>query len=149
MGEITSFRNAFAFLSNFYPARVTFEGLDFPSAENAYQAAKTNDLRKREMFRWCTPKEAKAWGKTVPLSPGFEDRKVEVMLSILRSKFSDPYLRTRLLDTGDATLIEGNWWYDTFWGCVKHRDGTWYGSNHLGVLLMDIRETLRVEKGTH
>src|SRR3954468_6821071 len=46
---IDSFQGEYRFLSNFWPAGVEFEGITYPTAEHAYQAAKTLDvaLRKR------------------------------------------------------------------------------------------------------
>ena len=42
-----------------------------------------------------------------------------------------------LLSTGNAELIEGNWWNDTFWGICRGK-----GENHLGKILMNIRNQL-------
>lgn len=42
--------------------------------------------------------------------------------------------------TGDAELIEGNNWGDTFWGVCNGR-----GENMLGKLLMEIRDYLRAQ----
>lgn len=47
-------------------------------------------------------------------------------------------MRARLLETGDAMLIEGNTWGDTFWGVCNGQ-----GLNVLGNLLMEIRQELR------
>ncbi|CAM0109837.1 hypothetical protein VPH166E361_0119 [Vibrio phage 166E36-1] len=60
----------------------------------------------------------------------------------LRYKFSDtnPSLRSKLLDTSDVELVEGNWWGDKYWGvCLK----TGEGENNLGKLLMKVREDLK------
>jgi predicted NAD-dependent protein-ADP-ribosyltransferase YbiA (DUF1768 family) len=38
---IDRFDGEFAFLSNFAPCEVEFEGIIFPTVENAFQAAKT------------------------------------------------------------------------------------------------------------
>jgi predicted NAD-dependent protein-ADP-ribosyltransferase YbiA (DUF1768 family) len=43
-----------------------------------------------------------------------------------------------LLETGDAELIEGNDWGDTFWGVCGGK-----GNNFLGKLLMEVRKELR------
>ena len=62
---------------------------------------------------------------------------------LLRSKFSQEPLRTWLLDTDPAELVEGNYWHDQFWGnctCAVHFK--FPGENHLGVQLMQIREQL-------
>jgi hypothetical protein len=61
--------------------------------------------------------------------------KVQTMMNLVWRKFtSNPTLAKKLLDTGDAYLIEGNWWGDTFWGICKDK-----GENHLGKILMQIR----------
>jgi predicted NAD-dependent protein-ADP-ribosyltransferase YbiA (DUF1768 family) len=43
-----------------------------------------------------------------------------------------------LLETKDATLIEGNTWGDQYWGVCAG-----VGENHLGKLLMQIRSELQ------
>ena len=60
------------------------------------------------------------------------------MRELLRQKFAHPDLRRLLLATGDAELVEGNTWGDTFWGTV---DGK--GENHLGKILTRIRTELQ------
>ena len=63
------------------------------------------------------------------------------MTGIVRDKFTrNPELKRLLLATGDAVLIEGNTWGDRFWGVDKR---TGKGENHLGLILMDIREELK------
>ena len=61
------------------------------------------------------------------------------MYDICFKKFSQSEeLKKKLLDTGDQELIEGNYWNDTFWGVCEGK-----GQNHLGKILMQIREELR------
>ena len=38
--EINSFRGQYGFLSNFHPAKTVFEGVEYPTSEHAFQAAK-------------------------------------------------------------------------------------------------------------
>ena len=65
------------------------------------------------------------------------------MEEIVRAKFvQNPYLMKKLLDTGELLLIEGNTWKDIFWG-VDINSGE--GKNHLGKILMNVREELRKE----
>ena len=62
------------------------------------------------------------------------------MEDLLMVKFKNPELRSRLLATGDAELIEGNNWGDCFWGvCLGE------GRNELGKALMRVRERLQNE----
>lgn len=141
MKTINSFRGKHAFLSNFshYPAR--FEDIDYPTAENAFQAAKSLNPKVRERFTEITPSEAKRLGRSVPLRQDWNRIRINVMTGIVRDKFTrNPDLKRLLLATGDAILIEGNTWGDRFWG-VDERTGE--GENHLGLILMDIREELK------
>ncbi len=64
--------------------------------------------------------------------------KVDVMFGLIQQKFSNPTLRTMLLDTGEAELVEVNNWGDTFWGVFQS-----YGENNLGKLLMKVRAEIR------
>lgn len=140
---ISSFRGEHSFLSNFYACSVEFEGLVYPSAEHAYQAAKTLDPAIRECIRACqSPSIAKRLGRQFPLREDWEALKVYLMRCILRAKFSDPTLGMLLLATGYEVLEEGNWWGDTTWGVYRG-----VGQNLLGKLLMDIRSELRNELG--
>lgn len=129
----------YRFLSNFYPCPVLWRKRTYPSAEHAYQAMKTLDPEARKLIAsLATPGEAKKAGRRLVLRADWEDIKIEEMSGILRAKFSDPVMENRLLDTYPAELIEGNWWGDTFWGVCEG-----VGENHLGKLLMELREELR------
>jgi ribA/ribD-fused uncharacterized protein len=69
--------------------------------------------------------------------------KIDVMRTILRSKFQSAPLRRMLLETGDAKLIEGNSHGDRFWGCVLDVAEQWDGENWLGELLMELRRDFK------
>ena len=66
------------------------------------------------------------------------DVRLRLMKELVRRKFENPELRSLLLSTGTTVLVEGNQWGDTFWGVCKG-----VGENHLGLILMEIREELR------
>lgn len=135
---IYSFKGEYDFLSNFYPATVEFEGDTYRTTEHAFQAAKTLCPTERAEIRAeVNPGKAKTIGRKVTLRPDWEDIKESIMLEINRKKFSDPELARKLVDTGNAELIEGNWWGDKYWGVC---DGI--GLNRLGNILMKIREEL-------
>lgn len=135
--KIESFSGDYAFLSNFYPCLVPFEGIEYPTAEHAFQAAKTLDLAKRqEIAALPTPAEAKRAGRKLQLRPGWERVKFRMMNQIVDNKFTwNPDLRQLLIKTKGSELIEGNDWNDTFWGVC---DGA--GENRLGRILMGTRE---------
>lgn len=141
MTVIDSFSNKYWFLSNFYPCGVTFNDINYLSTEHGYQAEKSTDETIRRLIANApTAHIAKKLGRKVKLRDDWEDVKIDVMRELLRVKFQIPELRKRLLATGMSELIEGNYWGDTFWGVCEGK-----GENHLGKLLMALREELRAE----
>lgn len=137
--KIERFRGPYEFLSNFHPVVVELDGMKYVSVEHAFQAAKTlNSGERNWVAAAANPGEAKKRGRKVALREDWEDVKLQVMLDLLRQKFTEhPILERDLLATGDADLEEGNWWGDTFWGTVRGE-----GDNWLGVLLMHVRKEL-------
>jgi len=136
---INSFKGEYAFLSNFFPAPTVYEWLLYQCSEGAYQAAKSMDLIDRIKFVSLNGAQSKKLGKSVKLRTDWNKVRIGIMCSIVLDKFErNPNLRELLVNTGDATLIEGNYWHDTFWGVC---DGI--GANHLGIILMDVRELLK------
>jgi ribA/ribD-fused uncharacterized protein len=137
MKTIDQFTGEYRFLSNFWPASVGLDGVEYPSVENAYQAAKTLDAKARRPFAKFTAHEAKKAGRALAMRKDWEEVKLAVMESLLIVKFDIDDLRAKLLATGDAELVEGNWWGDRFWGVCNG-----VGENHLGRLLMKVRAQL-------
>jgi len=136
---IDSFSDRYSFLSNFYPCRIEYEGIIYPSAEHAFQAAKTLNIQQRKQIADATtPGIAKRMGRKVILRNDWEDVKLGVMTEILRKKFQNRELANKLLTTGSQELVEGNYWHDYFWGVCNGK-----GQNHLGKILMKIRERIR------
>lgn len=144
--SITEFKGKNRFLSNFYLSNIHYQGVDWLSVEHAYQAAKTHKGEEK-VHIMLAPScvAAKRLGKKVTLRMDWDSIKLSVMEEILRIKFSDPELRDKLMRTAPQQLIEGNWWGDRYWGACWNdsRDaapGLWVGENHLGKLLMKIRD---------
>ena len=138
MTRIDRFAGQYASLSNFWPCPVKLDGVTYPSVEHAYQAAKTLDPVFRDMIRAAVkPAYAKRLGHAAPLREGWDDIRLEVMRELCWQKFRDPRLWQALMTTGSAELIEGNDWGDTFWGVCKG-----VGENHLGLILMNIRDRI-------
>lgn len=137
---ITQFRGEYRWLSNFHQAVVVFEGQLYPTVENAYQAAKTEDAGMRRIMQRVSPGEAKKMGQKLNLRPGWDSVKYGVMLELVRKKFTlNADLKRLLLATGDCHISEGNTWGDTYWGVDL---ATGVGSNHLGRVIMTIRNEL-------
>lgn len=133
---ITSFKDDYEFLSNFYPCKITIAGYTFPSVENAYQAMKCANLSDYGQFVNIGPAEAKKLGRKVQLRSDWEQIKYNVMRQLLDLKFQDKVLLKMLQDTAPESIVEGNYWHDNYWGicqCDKCKDKIKY--NHLGELL--------------
>lgn len=135
---INSFREENFFLSNFYLCPITYNGLRYTNAESAFQAQKTLSRDDRIRFATLDPASAKKFGRQIALRKDWEDIKLKEMKKILIAKFSQNLdLAKKLLDTKDEYLEEGNTWGDKFWGTVNG-----VGENHLGKILMEIRQQL-------
>lgn len=136
---ITSFRDDYYFLSNFYPSTIRWQGKLWKTVEHAYAAAKTLDEDQRELIRKAsTPAMAKKLGRAVTLRENWDEVRLTVMEELLELKFSNPFLKPLLIQTGDRELIEGNNWNDKFWGVFRGE-----GENNLGRLLMELRQRIR------
>ena len=136
---IDSFHGEYAFLSNYYDSPIFYDGILYPTVEHAFQAAKTT------VFIQCiiiankkTPGQAKCAGRKVTLRDNWDDIKLYIMKELIILKFTNPKLKSALLNTKDAELIERNTWNDTYWGICNG-----IGENHLGKILMEVREMLR------
>lgn len=137
---ISSFRDEYFFLSNFYPVEIKLDGIVYPNAETAFQAQKALDVEERRKFSMLkNPIQAKRLGRKVKLRDDWEEVKLDIMTEVVSQKFlQHPHLIEMLLQTGDEELVEGNKWGDRFWGVCKDK-----GENHLGKILMKIRDAYK------
>lgn len=127
---IDSFRNEYAFLSNFF---IESDGY---SVEHRYQAAKaTNQADYNYIMESSTPAIAKKRGREIAIRDDWHNAKLFVMRELLIKKFRDENLRRKLLETGSSHLIENNYWNDHFWGICNN-----IGHNWLGRILMNLRD---------
>lgn len=143
---IINFDGQYAFLSNFFYAPFVYEDNIYPTNEHFFQAMKTlNPEERKSIAEARTPGVAKRMGRKVQLRDDWEEVKIDVMRLGLRLKFKAHMgLTEKLIETGDADLIEGNTWHDNFWGvclCPKCQEG----QNHLGLLLMETRDRFKGE----
>jgi len=143
-GVIDNFHDPkYRWLSNFYKEPVSDGVYVYPTVENMYQAHK-EEPENREQYTCITPKAAKNAGRRVELSKEWESDKFKVMRYALESKFSNMKWALRLLATGDAEIIEGNNWHDNIWGqCNCPECAHLGGENHLGKMLMDVRNAVK------
>lgn len=150
---IIRFDGKYRFLSNFYPYRakegleegcaplkINHENMIFPSSEHAFQAAKSlSDQERMAISKADSAYIAKKMGRKVRLREDWEQAKVGVLREILLAKFSNEELKKQLKDTGNAILVEGNYWHDHFYGVCYCDKCMGVGKNMLGELLMEIR----------
>ncbi len=159
--------NEYRFLSNYHksgqPAihpkdpiltyTINFNGVDFESVENVYQAAKmilgkeNFDLK---AFAKLTPDQARAQAQNVKLQGS--DFKIldAIMYAAVRQKFiNNPDMAKTLLATGNAPLYEGNnrgskAKSDTRWGgYLDFAAQTFEGENKLGKILEHVRSEIQ------
>jgi ribA/ribD-fused uncharacterized protein len=141
---INKFDGEYRWLSNFWPCKVVLEGVEFPSVEHAYQAAKTLDVETRKVISQIkTAGGAKKAGRSITLRKDWPEAKLEIMKGLVRQKFGDPTLRKLLASTENAELVEGNYWGDVEWGVYRGQ-----GKNLLGKILMEIRNEIKSDGET-
>ena len=149
---IKGFFGEYRFLSNFWYSPV----IVYPSVwdigledvnqvvgvtnEHVFQSLKTEDTQAANfILPLKSPHEAKKQGYAVTLRPNWNNIRIGVMYQINKAKYlQNRYLRNKLINTGDAYLEETNTWNDTFWGISNG-----IGQNHLGKILMQIREEMK------
>ena len=131
--------------TNFYPCRNLFIGnIKWKTSEHYFQASKFAGTpyfncvstlpSPRDAFKFSRERNVQRW-----IHPNWQSIKLTVMRRVLVEKFSqDETLLKILLKTGNAQLVEHTK-NDRFWG--DGGDGS--GENHLGRLLVLVRDQLR------
>lgn len=148
--QILGFFGPYRFLSNTCLCRVMLDGVEYPSVENAYKAWRWKP-ESRSYFTACTPLDAMRYNRdNNPDGPTLQDWLIQrrlLMYNLNLQKYNakiNPELHMQLQNTGDRYLAERNWWGDIYWGT----DVEGNGENHLGQILMDIREIVKYQKET-
>ncbi len=135
MNKIEKFVGEYAFLSNFYPCKVKVDNIVFDNAEAAFQSRRTTSEQQRRFFQHMLPSEARRSGAKLTQRPDWDQIKVEEMRTVLRAKFAVDDLKTKLLATNDAVIVNTD--SDLFWGVNDDK-----GENQLGKLLMTLRDEM-------
>jgi ribA/ribD-fused uncharacterized protein len=147
MNAITDFHNEFYWLDNMYLVSINWSrNVVFTSTEQGFVYFKTIDLILREeILTIKDPYAAKAFGRSMPMRPDWDDIKYGVMYELVDQKFYQHMdLRKKLLATGNQPLLEGNTWHDNTWGdCFCQQCMNVRGDNFLGKTLMSIRAKYR------
>lgn len=138
--NVTEFRGENRWLSNFY--RVS-QGW---TVEHYFQAAKFTDPGDRErVLGLPSPADAKRAGREAKLPPDWEKKKPMVMWELLKTKFADPFMKSKLLELRCNRVTEGNVWHDNYWGvCSCSRCGG-KGRDVLGKMLTVLMRRARIE----
>lgn len=157
---IDRFRDEHFYLSNMYVVErqlVTPDGLRVPTAEHYYMSMRFKDRLARSAIASARADEEDtrphAHGKAAKELAhtliehgwphcGHDARGIRIMKHAVSEKFTlNPDLAEKLLSTEDEELVEGNNWGDRFWGVSPIGSNT--GENHLGTILMEVRNDLR------
>ena len=132
--------------TNFYYASVNLQGQTWPTSEHFFQAQKfpTNAALQARIRNARSPRDAfnisREPANDQYKDPNWDTRKFQVMLEAVRAKFNqNPALKTALLNTDDAVLVEDAGKNDAIWGAGADYKGT----NHLGRILMHVRDELK------
>lgn len=131
-------KEEYGWLSNFWRASETVNGVTYPTNENFYQSQKATDP---ETAQWIAaaprPYLAMKAGRALrayELKPNWDSIKLGIMRFGLEAKFTqNKDLAEKLVATGNAVLAEDSP-TDMYWGRL--------GSNMLGKLLMSLRDRL-------
>ncbi|MBW4513430.1 MAG: DUF1768 domain-containing protein [Scytonematopsis contorta HA4267-MV1] len=136
---------AYGCFSNFSPHAIIIQDTYWATVEHYYQAQKFVNSPDSTIIgaihTAATPEQAAALGRcpTRKLRCDWEVVKTKVMREAVLKKFlSHTEIRNILLNTGDQILVE-NSPTDYFWGCGVQKTG----QNHLGKILMSVREEIR------
>lgn len=145
------FNTQWDFLNNQYPYCIQDAyGIVYSSVERAYLASRTTDAEKRlRIAKANTNKLAKALSDAYADISNWEGTRDWSMYTKLLKKFKNPTLRQKLLDTGNAKLINTVKNCDNYWGqctCKYCSQSQIKGINKLGELLMRIRYEAREGK---
>ena len=120
---------------------IVIDGLEWPHSEGYFQAMKAFGTYDWEFARTkiphCDPLDSWSVGQRLKLRSDWEQVKDEIMMTALREKFKDPYLKALLVSTKDYPLVQLK--YCRYWGSGP--DGK--GLNKLGVLLENLRDEIK------
>ena len=120
---------------------IVIDGEEWPHSEGYFQAMKafrTEDWKViSEEIKTSDPMMSWSIGQACNLRPDWERVKDDVMMTALREKFKDPYLKDLLLSTGDLPLVQLK--YCAYWGSGIQGEG----KNKLGVLLQNLRKEIK------
>ena len=146
--SFTGVDQPYGWLGNMAPFRIDYMGQRWLTSEALFQSMRYDDLNVKELIRIeKSPMSAKMKAKkhkdlmvVEPCSP--ED--LDNMRLCIRLKFEqNPVIKEKLKKTYPHQIVEDvskrNGARHEFWG-ARNNGGNWIGQNHMGKLLMELRE---------
>uniref|UniRef100_A0A6C0AIK2 mRNA (guanine-N(7))-methyltransferase n=1 Tax=viral metagenome TaxID=1070528 RepID=A0A6C0AIK2_9ZZZZ len=145
-------------LSNFYETNFKIDGVEYKSAEHAFEAIKAKTFGDDESFEKIlkakSAQSAKSFGNKVKdfKEDTWAEKQDEVMKSVVRAKFTQNLeLRKKLLETEDKLLANADS-RDKYWGIgtsantsIAKDPKKWKGENKLGKMLEELRTQMKAE----
>ena len=141
---VTTMDDLMKYLDNAHPCRVTYLGQVYGTVETAFQASRFTNPTMRHKFTIMSPYEA--WYKGNKYHTTVTDwdvKKYMVMAELLEQKFSEPYFRNKLKETGTAPIVSVNNRHDTLWGVCRCKKCGMQGSNIVGKMLERLRARMK------
>ena len=143
--QIFFYEHEFYVFSNFSSFQLEWKGEVWMTSEHAYHSEKFEDpeiLNQLRRTRSAHDAMKLAYANRDKYRSNWDEIKLNVMKDILRAKVAQhPYVKKKLLETGDKELIEDSW-RDSYWGWGPNKDG----ENHMGKLWMEIRDEVRAQQ---
>ncbi|NQV93377.1 NADAR family protein [Candidatus Kaiserbacteria bacterium] len=140
--QIFFYEQEFYVFSNFSSFKLEWKGEMWMTSEHAYHSEKFEDEDILEQLRNSSSAHDSmkiAYAYKDKYRKNWDEVKLQVMKDILHAKVEQhPYVKKKLLESGDKELIE-NSWRDDFWGWGPNKDG----NNQLGKLWMEVRDEVR------
>ncbi|MDO8520725.1 MAG: NADAR family protein [bacterium] len=140
--RIFFYEHEYYVFSNFSSFALEWKGKLWMTSEHAYHSEKFIDERlKEELQKTRSAHDAMkfAYANKDKYLSNWDEIKLGVMKKILLAKVAQhPYVKKKLLESGDRPLIEDSW-RDAYWGWGPNKDG----ENHLGKLWMEVRDEVR------
>lgn len=134
---IYGFKDEYRWLSNFtvLETPIKMYGIKFYTTEQLYQACKCKRNDQFVLFDGLTAAESKKFGRQVEMRSDWDIIRLPVMFRIQMLKYTQPKFKSLLGQTRGLYIEETNDWKDCFFGVCNG-----IGENHLGKIIMDIRD---------
>lgn len=134
----------FGVFSNFFPAKIVVNQVEFLTSEHYFQAYKfatTDQQSFNDVVNCYTPGDAAAVGRDRgrPLRSDWESVKDDIMFDAITAKFLQHDSLFQILMKTDGSMLREKTARDSYWGTGPDDKG----KNMLGILLMKLREELK------